>query len=188
MPRTWSHMGVRGWWANLQCWRNTFCPCFQLTLLPLVEFDGSVGAWYLWDATFSALKGQEPSNCYSQAEWLPHRKSRGNSTGLLGDKMGKLGILCLKNHGEYCKYTLIADFCLPSAVASFTSNSLWPPQAAACQAPLSMGFSRQEYWSGLLLQGILLQGIFPTQGLNPHLLHWQVDSLPLVPPRKPPMR
>ena len=25
----------------------------------------------------------------------------------------------------------------------------------------------------------LLQGIFPTQGLNPHLLHLQVDSLPL---------
>ena len=25
----------------------------------------------------------------------------------------------------------------------------------------------------------LLQGIFPTQGLNPCLLHWQTDSLPL---------
>ena len=25
----------------------------------------------------------------------------------------------------------------------------------------------------------LLQEIFPTQGLNPPLLHWQVDSLPL---------
>ena len=25
----------------------------------------------------------------------------------------------------------------------------------------------------------LLQGIFLTQGLSPHLLHWQVDSLPL---------
>ena len=25
----------------------------------------------------------------------------------------------------------------------------------------------------------LLQGFFPTQGSNPHLLHWQVDSLPL---------
>ena len=25
----------------------------------------------------------------------------------------------------------------------------------------------------------LLQGIIPTQGLNPHLLHWQVDSLEL---------
>ena len=34
----------------------------------------------------------------------------------------------------------------------------------------------------------LLQGILPTQGLNLHLfclLHWQVGSLPLVPPRKP---
>ena len=34
----------------------------------------------------------------------------------------------------------------------------------------------------------LHQGIFPTQGLNPtfwHLLHWQVDSLPQVPPGKP---
>ena len=35
----------------------------------------------------------------------------------------------------------------------------------------------------------LLQGIFPTQGSNPcllHLLNWQVDSLPLGPPGKPP--
>ena len=33
----------------------------------------------------------------------------------------------------------------------------------------------------------LLQGFFPTQGLNPsllHLLHWQVGSLPLMPPGK----
>ena len=34
----------------------------------------------------------------------------------------------------------------------------------------------------------LLQGIFPTQGSNPHLshlLHWQAGSLPLMPPEKP---
>ena len=31
----------------------------------------------------------------------------------------------------------------------------------------------------------LLQGIFPTQGLNPYLLHWQADSLPLSHPRSP---
>ena len=42
--------------------------------------------------------------------------------------------------------------------------TLW---TVACQAPLSMGFSRPESWSGLL---ILLQGIFLTQGLNPCLL------------------
>ena len=35
---------------------------------------------------------------------------------------------------------------------------------------------------------MLLQGIFQTQGLNPHLLgflHWLVSSLPLAPPGKP---
>ena len=32
----------------------------------------------------------------------------------------------------------------------------------------------------------LLQGIFPTQGSNPHLRHWHVGSLPLAPPGKPP--
>ena len=58
------------------------------------------------------------------------------------------------------------------------------PWTAAHQAPLSMGFSRQEYWSGC---HFLLQGIFPTQGSNPCLLcllHRQANSLPLAPPRK----
>ena len=41
------------------------------------------------------------------------------------------------------------------------------PWTIAHQAPLSMGFFRQEYWSGC---HFLLQGIFPTQGLNPCLL------------------
>ena len=35
------------------------------------------------------------------------------------------------------------------------------------QAPLSMEFSRQEYWSGC---HVLLQGILQTQGSNPCLL------------------
>ena len=38
---------------------------------------------------------------------------------------------------------------------------------------------------------VLLQGIFPTQGSNPcllHLLHWQADSLPLEPPGEPVFR
>ena len=54
--------------------------------------------------------------------------------------------------------------------------TLW---TVACQAPLPMGFSRQEYWSGLPCPS---PWIFPTQGLNQHLLHilhWQAGSLPL---------
>ena len=57
------------------------------------------------------------------------------------------------------------------------------PWTVAHQAPLSLELSRQEYQSGLLLLGI-----FPAQGSNPHLMHllyWQVDSLPTVPPVKP---
>ena len=43
------------------------------------------------------------------------------------------------------------------------------------------GISRQEHCSRLLGEGyrFLLQWIFPTQGLSPHLLHWQADPLPL---------
>ena len=41
------------------------------------------------------------------------------------------------------------------------------PWTAANQAPLSLGFSRQEYWSG---QPFPSPGVFPTQGSNPALL------------------
>ena len=40
------------------------------------------------------------------------------------------------------------------------------PGTGTRQAPLSMGFSRQEYW---VCCHFLLQGIFPTQGSNPYL-------------------
>ena len=54
------------------------------------------------------------------------------------------------------------------------------------QAPLSMELSRQEYWSGL--QSPPPRDLpKPGTGLNPSLLclwHWQLDSLPLVPPGK----
>ena len=54
------------------------------------------------------------------------------------------------------------------------------PWTVACQAPLSMGFSRQDTGVGC---HFLLQGIFPTQGLNScllHPLHQQACSLPLA--------
>ena len=62
---------------------------------------------------------------------------------------------------------------------SVLSNPLWPAWAVARQpvAPLSLGFSWQEYWNAL---PFLLQGTILIQGSNlnlPWLLHWQVDSL-----------
>ena len=45
-----------------------------------------------------------------------------------------------------------------------------------CQAPLSMGFSRQEYWSGLPLLSV---GYLPNPGMKPGSPALQVDSLPI---------
>ena len=58
------------------------------------------------------------------------------------------------------------------------------PWTVACQAPLSMEFSKQEYWSGLPFPP---PGDLPNQGQNPHLLcllHWHADSLLTAPPGK----
>ena len=44
------------------------------------------------------------------------------------------------------------------------SNSFTTPWAVACQAPLSMGFPRQEYWSGLPFP---FPGDFPNLGVVP---------------------
>ena len=46
----------------------------------------------------------------------------------------------------------------------------------AHQAPLSMGFPEQEYWSGLPFPS---PEDFPDLESNTHLLHWQVDSVSL---------
>ena len=56
------------------------------------------------------------------------------------------------------------------------SDSFGTPWTVVCQAPLSMRFPRKNTTVG---HHLLLQGIFLTQGMNPRLLHWQVDSLPL---------
>ena len=61
--------------------------------------------------------------------------------------------------------------------------TLW---TAACQAPLSVRFPKQEYWRGLPHPppgDFLNPGIEPTSLIC--LLRLQVGSLPLVPPGKP---
>ena len=56
------------------------------------------------------------------------------------------------------------------------------PQTVAHQAPLSMGFSRQEYWSGLACPP---PGDLPNPGIKPRSPALQADSLPAEPPGKP---
>ena len=89
---------------------------------------------------------------------------------------------------RYCKRTPFLSYIQHLHACMLTHFShvqlcatLW---TVARQAPLSVGFSRQD-WVGC---HVLLQGIFPTQGSNSHLLrllHWQSGSLLLMPPGKP---
>ena len=82
----------------------------------------------------------------------------------MGGMKGDGGLKCSKH-----VYS-VAYLCLTFFVTSWT---------IAHQAPLSMGFSRQEYWSGLPFPPL---EDFLTQGSNLcllNLLHWQADCLPL---------
>ena len=53
--------------------------------------------------------------------------------------------------------------------------TLETPWTVACRAPLSMGFSRQEYWSGLPFPS---PGDLPNPGIEPRFPALQADSLP----------
>ena len=59
---------------------------------------------------------------------------------------------------------------------------LGSPWTVARQAPLSMGFSRQKYWSGLPFPS---PGDLPDLGIEPGSPSSQVDSLSTEPSGKP---
>ena len=86
---------------------------------------------------------------------------------------------CIRGHDEVTlrsvdftlSYTWIYCYCWVAKL----SDSFAAPWTIAHQAPLSMGFFRQEYWSGLPFPP---PGDLPSQGSNPlNLLHcrWILD-------------
>ena len=106
-------------------------------------------------------------------------------------------------HSNTCKRMKLKHFLTPytkiksSYMYAYLSLAAWvltcfshiglfvTPWTVAQQAPLSMDSPGKNTGVGW---HALLQGIFLTQGSNPHLLsllHWQGGSLPLVPPGKP---
>ena len=70
-----------------------------------------------------------------------------------------------------CIFVYICDTQSLSHVRLFAT-----PWTVSHQAPLSMGFSRQEYWSGL---PFLSPRDLPNPGIKSVTLAWQADSLPL---------
>ena len=56
------------------------------------------------------------------------------------------------------------------------------PWTVTCQAPQSMGFSRQKYWSGLPFPSL---GDLPDPGIEPRSPTLQAEALPSEPPGNP---
>ena len=78
-------------------------------------------------------------------------------------------------HAAQC--LVYCALCLVSPVQPFAT--LW---IVAHQAPLTIGFSRQEYWSGLSCPP---PADLPNPETEPRSPAWQVDSLPSEPLGKP---
>ena len=78
---------------------------------------------------------------------------------------------------QHCKVmkVLVAQSCPTSC----------DPWTIACQASPSMGFSRQEYWSGL---PFLCPEDLPESGIEPRSSASQADSLPFEQLGKPPCK
>ena len=87
---------------------------------------------------------------------------------------------------SYIKSFQFFPSCMLCVLSCFSSVQLLvTPWTAAHQTPLSMGFSRQEYWSGLPCPP---PGDLPDSGtepMSPVSPAMQVDSLPLSQPGKP---
>ena len=82
-----------------------------------------------------------------------------------------------EGNGNPLQYSCICVLICFSPVWLFAT--LW---SVAHQAPLSMRFSRQEYWSGL---PFLSSGDLPDPGIKPRSPALWADSLPPEPPGKP---
>ena len=68
-----------------------------------------------------------------------------------------------------------ALFSLSLSLVTKLCLTLATPWTVACQAPLSMGFSRQEYWTGLPFPS---PGDLPDPEIEPGSPALQADSLP----------
>ena len=124
------------------------------------------GDMYLW----KLIEAAHEKELYWYNLYLSTLKYKINQTGKLKWRQIQTGIM------KHCAWAL-SHF---SHVLLFATL-----KTVACQAPLSMGFSRQEYWSGLSCPP---PGDLPDPGIEPAFPVapvLQVDSLPLNPGVKP---
>ena len=98
---------------------------------------------------------------------LKPRRTQCEEQGMEGQREPRFTHLLLGNELQDLRrllFKLVFEVKLLSRVGLFAT-----PWTVARQAPPSMVFSRQKYWSGLPFPS---PGVFPTQGSNLGLPHW----------------
>ena len=153
--------------------------------------DFSFVKWGIWGYSPDAQGAESPNTAISSLVFPPNKRLRSLSSLLheyetrlenihlkgplfwMPMSQPRLALqLCQAPHKKECLFLLLSVYVLSRSVVSDSAT----PWIIVGQAPLSMGFSREECCSGCYS---LPQGTFPTQQWNLYLLHWQTDSLPL---------
>ena len=120
---------------------------------------------FCWEKTRKALQCKQQNLCLRWYNEHPLCNKRGV---FLSDWEGYLN-----QHGTGVKVKVLVTQLWPA---------LWDPRTVAHQAPLSMGFSRQEHWGGLQFPS---PGDLPNPGIEAGSPILQADSLPSESPGKP---
>ena len=87
----------------------------------------------------------------------------------------------LQHHGLYSPWNSLGQNTGVGDLVAQSCLTLATPWTMSCQAPLSMGFSRQESWRGLSSPS---PGDLPDPGVEPRSPAPQTDSLLTKPPGK----
>ena len=122
-----------------------------------------------WRGVLKAPRVLESEFCYWMWPWASDVTSLHLWFNIcrVGIKIFTLEDFIKTKNKQYCKSTILLLLS-----CSVVSDSL-TPWTVAIQAPLCMGFSRQEYWSGLPFPS---PGNFPDPEIQPRCPAWQADS------------
>ena len=146
--------------------QNTWNMCFSEMLFISAKMDffffffgfltdyQNISIKLLWKKDWSSQNSQRWNACFTECLMFP----AGDCTVLR---------LCPKQYGWYSvvleidplfpRYSLLSG---GGGLVVKSCPTLVSPWTVACQAPLSVGFSRQEYWSGLLFTWKSLSGVW----------------------------
>ena len=86
------------------------------------------------------------------------------------------------SHDVLCIQVLFVDIGKGKGLVAKSCPTLATPWTIACQSPLSMGFSRQDHWSGSPFPS---PGDLSDLGIEPRSPALQADFLPTEPQGKP---